>query len=463
MPDVPARALVSVTYAGSDTTIKAGNAFDFTLQQFGATTLTLTFDGNAFFDSRDVDKITTTGGLQVTGAIVPGSSTNVEISVVVPEMNEDYSLTFPLSTVSNGQLEYSVGDVTINLKGYEQGQISDAPVAAKSAEALKLYTFLKQNYRQKTLSGMMAKVNWNYEYADSVGVLLGKTPLINGFDYIHMPASENGVNWVNYRDITPVKEWDARGGLVQINWHWTVPTIKSHHWKTTFEERYNHAVETDSMSYANNGNFAVDSIFSPNATFEKYVYEKGMTTVIEYLTLLKEAGIPVLWRPYHEAAGQWFWWGQNGAETFKKLWVDMFNRFKNAGLDNLIWVWTSEISDIPAWYPGNDYVDIVGCDVYGKDVSTCAYDFKMLRSWFPKIATLSETGVGSTAHSVGADGKCAAMASITEQLDADCGWSWFMPWYDSGKIDVSKHHYADEEWQATAKDSRVLWLGDYTK
>lgn len=455
IPDVPACQVISVSF-GSDS-IKAGNAYDFQLKKSGDQTLYIWFDRNVFYDTRDASQITTTGGLSVSEAIVPGSKSYIQVSVNIPTINSSYSLTFPLGTVSNGQLEYSTGNVVVNFKGTNKKiTIPEAPVAATSTEAIKLYNFLKDNYQTKTLSGMMAKVNWNYTNSTAIGETYGKTPLLNGFDYIHMPYSENGANWINYRDITPAKEWADKGGIVQINWHWLFPTAAA---DGDFADSYKAAVKGSNLSYEPSTVLDIDKVFTAD-TYENYVYELGMTTVIDYLTLLKDAKIPVLWRPYHEASGAWFWWGQKGATTFKKLWVDMFDRFAKAGLDNIIWVWTSQVDDIETWYPGDKYVDIVGTDTYGKDVTTHTAYFTTLSTGISKIITLSETGIGTVAHSV-ADGKCAAMASITEQLDAGCGWSWFMPWYDSDDVAADKKHYAEEEWKAAVADSRILWLGDY--
>ena len=87
----------------------------------------------------------------------------------------------------------------------------------------------------------------------------------------------------------------------------------------------------------------------------------------------------MLWRPLHEAAGDykwgaWFWWGNGGSEVCKKLWRYMYDCFTNEyGLNNLIWVWTAQttyegkladVSYLKEWYPGDDCVDIVGADLY---------------------------------------------------------------------------------------------------
>ena len=113
-----------------------------------------------------------------------------------------------------------------------------------------------------------------------------------------------------------------------------------------------------------------------------------LAKIAGYLRLLHDANIPVIWRPLHEAAGGWFWWGKN-ADSFKKLWVEMFDYFETQGLNNLIWVWTSETNDTD-WYPGDEYVDIIGRDLYGNDAADCASQYQTLINDFGnKMITLS--------------------------------------------------------------------------
>ena len=96
-------------------------------------------------------------------------------------------------------------------------------VAATSAKAVKLYNYLLDNFETKTLSAMMANVAWNTEMSEKVYGWTGKYPAINCFDYVHLPASVAGADWINYGDITPVKDWSDKGGIVAAMWHWNVP------------------------------------------------------------------------------------------------------------------------------------------------------------------------------------------------------------------------------------------------
>jgi mannan endo-1,4-beta-mannosidase len=81
---------------------------------------------------------------------------------------------------------------------------------------------------------------------------------------------------------------------------------------------------------------------------------------------LKDAGVVVLWRPFHEMNGGWFWWGAQPPDTFIKVWRQMFDYFSNTRhLDNLIWVYGPNHGDKTAsYYTGDHYVDLVGLDAY---------------------------------------------------------------------------------------------------
>lgn len=101
--------------------------------------------------------------------------------------------------------------------------------------------------------------------------------------------------------------------------------------------------------------------------------------VAGYLTQLKDAGVPVLWRPYHEMNAEFFWWGGR-PELFKQLWVNMYDRFTNVHhLDNLIWVWSPNAEsewayDSAPYYPGHDYVDVLAMDIYNNDYKDAYYE-----------------------------------------------------------------------------------------
>ena len=99
-------------------------------------------------------------------------------------------------------------------------------------------------------------------------------------------------------------------------------------------------------------------------------WNRELDMVAAGLKQLQDAGAVVLWRPFHEMNGGWFWWGGKPPEEFKQLWRYTF-RYLTAtkGLNNLLWIYSPNMGFSPAsFYPGDDFVDIVGIDAYTDSV-----------------------------------------------------------------------------------------------
>ena len=102
-----------------------------------------------------------------------------------------------------------------------RADISTTPVTASTDAAKNLYAYFLDQYGKKTISSVMANVNWNNTCAENVYKLTGKYPAMNCYDFIHICFSP--ANWIDYTDITPAKEWHDAGGIVQLMWHFNVP------------------------------------------------------------------------------------------------------------------------------------------------------------------------------------------------------------------------------------------------
>jgi mannan endo-1,4-beta-mannosidase len=100
------------------------------------------------------------------------------------------------------------------------------------------------------------------------------------------------------------------------------------------------------------------------ATHERWLRE--LDELAAGLQELKAAGVVVLWRPFHEMNGGWFWWGAKEPTAFIRVWRHMFAYFtKTKDLDNLLWVYSPNHGDHTAdYYPGDDCVDVVAIDAY---------------------------------------------------------------------------------------------------
>lgn len=330
---------------------------------------------------------------------------------------------------------YKVSDVNnVTFSVYHEGDYSNVKLADASAttKTKKLYSYLQSIYGTKILSGIMSNVNWNHDEADKVYKATGKYPAINCYDFIHIMSSAKG-NWIDYDNITPVTEWSDANGIVSLMWHFNVPKTEA----DASASNFNNLVTCTPSETT----FRAANVFTDGSWENKWFYGQ-MDKVCEVLLKLQDAGVVALWRPFHEAAGNatlksgaswgrsWFWWGYDGADVYKKLWTTMFNYFQQKGIHNLIWVWTSQNyngdeSQYDAdsdWYPGDGYVDIIGRDLYGCDVSKQKTEFSQLQARYPgKMITLAECGTDAKTGT--------ATADVQEAWSAGAKWSWFMPWY----------------------------------
>ena len=310
------------------------------------------------------------------------------------------------------------------------GQEIDASLTnpKASAAAKKVYGYLVSQYGKKVLSGVQSGGTANNnENVDAVASLTGKHPAVAGYDYIFLQYSPTPESWswvVDYGDISAAKEQWAKNGLVSFMWHWNVPTSK---------EAWDNGVSKGDFDgynfYSDKTKFDIKRALTAG-NWENEFLLKDIEKVASYLKLLQKEGIPVLWRPLHEAAGNynlygsngaWFWWGRGGADACKQLWKLLRDKLEGEyGLDNLIWVWTLDAtqgaeSQYADWYPGNDLVDIVGVDIYADDTAAKSRQYKAAAalSGGRKLTTISECG------NIPDPEKCFA---------AGDAWNWFLAW-----------------------------------
>jgi mannan endo-1,4-beta-mannosidase len=171
--------------------------------------------------------------------------------------------------------------------------------------------------------------------------------------------------------------------------------------------------------------------------------------VVPYLARLRDAGVPVLWRPYHEMNGIWFWWcGQLGRDGLQRLWRNLWELLVvEHQLHHLLWVWNTnaprdkagdEAMSYSAFYPGGDVVDVLAADVYHDDWRQSHHD------------SLVELADGRPI----AIGECGQLPTPAI-LAAQPRWSWFMPW---GNLALAWN--TPEKIRDLYADRRVLGHGD---
>lgn len=244
------------------------------------------------------------------------------------------------------------------------------PNADESAKAL--YRFLLDCYGKRVISGQYIN---EYEYfsapqfrvdendpnspmtvfkaneLQAVHSVTNAYPAMIGLD---LSETETGRKCYSVQQAI---EWHQAGGIVTFCWHWMAPS-------QTEEKRHFYTEQTDF-----NLKQALDNPNSP----EYQGLLRDIDIISKEMKKLQDAGVPVLWRPLHEASGGWFWWGASGAEAYKELWNLMYDRMTNVnGLNNLIWVYNGQN---PRWYVGDDKCDIIGDDPYYTNSSRILYRF----------------------------------------------------------------------------------------
>ncbi len=267
-----------------------------------------------------------------------------------------------------------------------------------------VFNYIRDNFGEHILSAQQEST-WmgSFEYEmDYLKEVTGKLPAIRGLDFMN-----DDFDGVAERAI----EWDRLGGLVTICWHTGVDI-------SGYEE-----------SKKDRPNF--DKLLTPG-TDEYNTLMNSWDKAARTLQYLRDNNVPVLWRPFHEFDGKWFWWGKGGGGNFIKLWRLMYEKFTNEyNLDNLIWVlgYSEKMRD--GWYPGDEYVDIVGSDNYDRSTNKAAWN--RLTEITTKPMAFHECGMVPSVERFEKDGTL---------------WSWFMIWHTSwltdNKSDNLKEVYNSE-------------------
>ena len=250
-----------------------------------------------------------------------------------------------------------------------------------SENARRLMTYLCDCYGQVILSGQYCDEGmYGSENATIWRSSGGKYPAILGLDLIEYSPSRVAHGSTSTAVEKAIEYWN-QGGIVTFCWHWNAPEkYITGQWYSAF---YTHSSQVD-----------LAAIMEGRDQEGYQLLMEDIDAIAAQLTRLRDAGVPVLWRPLHEAAGEWFWWGASGSEAYLKLYRLLYDRLTNEyGLNNLIWVWNGQDA---AWYPGDEYVDIIGWDIYpGEHVysSQAATFLKALNcTQSRKLITLSENG-----------------------------------------------------------------------
>jgi mannan endo-1,4-beta-mannosidase len=267
-----------------------------------------------------------------------------------------------------------------------------------SPEAKELLDYLYSIRGEQIISGQHNYPHELLRSTDSITSMTGNTPALWGTD----------ISSLNDQLVEEAIRQYKSGAIVTLMYHQVKP--------------FDH----DSLGYAGSVKVMVtdeqwEQIITPGSEYNKMLLEK-IDQRAEVLKKLRDAHVPVLWRPYHEMNGMWFWYGNRpGEKGIQLLWKMMYDRYVNHHkLNNLIWVWNAngprgwkddEAYDYHLFYPGTEYVDILAADIYKGDYKQSHHD-DLLKLADGKIIAIGECG------------KVPTPEILAQQPE----WTWFMIW-----------------------------------
>lgn len=283
------------------------------------------------------------------------------------------------------------------------------PNATKETKAM--LSYLVDIYGKHILSGQQEMCgSHNYEGSEAeftyIKAKTGELPAVRGFDFFSYRGSV--ASWDDLCAERVIDWYKNKGGIPTVCWHWFSPG--------------DIGKKADNSFYTASTTFSISKALT-SGTAENTALLEDIKFMAGKFKQLQDAGVPVLFRPLHEAEGGWFWWGAEGPENCVKLYRLLYDKFTNEySLNNIIWVWTSYTYETSSkWYPGDDVVDILGYDKYnakdglpnGSAISSTFYNL-VKSTGGKKLVTMSENDT---------------IPKVTNLVNEKAAWLYFCPWY----------------------------------
>ena len=299
-----------------------------------------------------------------------------------------------------------------------------------------------------------------------VNDVVGDFPAVYGFDISGIElGSDNNIDDVSFNTMRQlIIDAYSKGGIITISWHADNPTTNGNSWDKT----------PTAKDIIGNGPYV-----------EKY--KSWLSKVADFLKSLKYKGknIPIIFRPFHEMNGGWFWWGNPNCNSIEyiQLWRNTVYLLRDTyKLHNLVYTYSpnnlGQNNDYLDYYPGDSFVDILGIDIYDfqnsdEFTSALTHDLKTVKSIATeksKLYALTETGVN----------KLDGTNWFTQESSPDQNWfskvlypniensgiSWILFWRNGNEGEQytpNKDHKSEADFKAFAKQPKTLFLKDINK
>lgn len=272
----------------------------------------------------------------------------------------------------DGKIDFGEDDGCLYSEDDDEGDKRILPVNPNASDGAKsllkyFYALPSRTDEDTLISGQHFSKEGPQQYERDVqGTydLTGYWPGVLAADYYHngclgswyLGCDDVGYDWNHPKRIAKrrfvtdkfIEQWE-NGGLVSFSGHLRNPVTGDDMFSTLSLADLNKVLDPNTQDHAN--------------------WLRDLDFIAEGLQELEDAGVVVIYRPLHEMSGGWFWWGGR-PDQLKALWHFMYGYLTNEkGLDNLLWMFhpASGCGDTLAFYPGDDYVDLMSFSVFTCD------------------------------------------------------------------------------------------------
>ena len=306
-------------------------------------------------------------------------------------------------------------------------------------EARELLNYLSDIAGKKIITGQHTQTN-PMEEAQYILEKTGKLPKLFGFELL---AYSPNINYDDASEECLTEIYEDRGTLdtaMKLAKNSDAILTFTFHWYSPLGGR-------DKSFYTEHTDFDARQVLV-DGTPERAAFYHDMDIIAEHLKKFRDEKIPILWRPFHESDGKWFWWGAKGPEVARELYKLMYEHYTaHHHLDNLLWVWNCPLSE---GYPGDEYVDVISTDIYLEEYAATDYakEYEKLiaQTTDKKVAALAEIGY---------------LPDIRMLEKSQVPWAYYMTWSHEfcigeqyNKTDVLKAIY-ESDYAVTSEMKRL--------
>ncbi len=332
--------------------------------------------------------------------------------------------TFSIKEVTGGiDFDYISVESSEDIQNIELSATEELINENATEKAKATMSYLVENFGTNILSGQYVTPGTNNEL-DLIYSVTGRYPAIRLGDLSFYTADTD----YEIEEIEKAIDWSKKGGLVSYMWHWQAPVGEPSFY--TGETDFDLSKAVTDIDISQLPLQEIEILYqNGDITEETFEIVRDIDRISQQLLVLQENDVAVLWRPLHEASGDWFWWGASGFESYNWLWNLLYDRQTYYhGLNNLIWVWNAQDID---WYVGDDKCDIISADIYSasqshlNQVNIFVQYTEITQN---KLIALSESST-------------APFPDFSIRDNAV--WSWFGVWYGE-YIMASDGHYSEQ-------------------